>query len=170
MNLRAIRIGVAEVSRCKHDGSLVENLGRGNSGALGGEKYRLSESSTNQVDQQGRTIPTLECRPAKIYVVDLDSLGDDVFCQAFQKRFPGLPFIERGVDEVDPENTDGLLLEDIRRIAHIDVQQDIVGRTTGLRLESETDPAVCVVGSGEVTSRDGINKAEEPSLRPAGFG
>ena len=30
--------------------------------------------------------------------------------------------IERGIDEVDAQNTDGLLLEDIGRIAHIDVQ------------------------------------------------
>jgi hypothetical protein len=71
--------------------------------------------------------------------------------------------------EVDARNTDGLLLEDIRRIAQIDVQQDIVGRTTGLQLEPETDPAVCVVGSGEVTCGDGINKVEESSLRPTGF-
>jgi hypothetical protein len=28
----------------------VENLGRGNRGALGGEKYRLCESRANQVD------------------------------------------------------------------------------------------------------------------------
>src|SRR3984893_8781078 len=169
MNVRVKGIGVVEVSRCKHNGFLVENLSRGNRGALGGEKYRLCESLTNQLDHQGTAIPTLECWPAKIHVVDLDSLRDDVLRQAFQKGFLDLQFIERGIDEVDAQNTDGLLLEDIRRIAHIDVQQDVVGRTTGLQLEPETDPAMGVVGSGEVTRGDGINKAEEPSLRPPGF-
>jgi hypothetical protein len=43
-------IRVAKISRCKHDGFLVENLGRGNRGAFGGEKYSLCESRTNQVD------------------------------------------------------------------------------------------------------------------------
>jgi hypothetical protein len=55
---------------------------------------------------------------------------------------PGLHLIERSVDEVDAQNTDGLLLEDIGRIAHIDVQQDVVGRTAGLQLKPETDPAM----------------------------
>jgi len=42
-----------------------------------------------------------------------------------------LPFIERGVDKVDAQNTDGLLLEGIGSVAHIDVQKGVVGRTAG---------------------------------------
>jgi len=80
-----------------------------------------------------------------------------------------LDFIESGVDEVDAQNTDSLLLEDVGRIAHVDVQQDVAGRTAGLQLEPETDPAMCVVGSGEVTGGEGIDKTEKPSLLPAGF-
>ena len=80
-----------------------------------------------------------------------------------------LQFIERGVDEIDAENADGFLLEDIRRIAHVDVQQDVVGRAAGLQLKTETDPAVRVVGPGEVARGDGINKGEEARVRAAGF-
>src|SRR5712664_2887569 len=83
--------------------------------------------------------------------------------------FLGLHFIKCGVDKVDAQNADGLLLEDIGSVAHIDVQQDVVGRTAGLPLKPETDPAMCVIGSGEVTGGDGIDKAEEPSLLPSGF-
>ena len=57
--------------------------------------------------------------------------------------------MECGVDKVDTQNADGLLLEDIGSIAHIDVQQDVVGRTAGLQLEPETDPTMWVIGSGE---------------------
>jgi hypothetical protein len=78
-------------------------------------------------------------------------------------------FIECGVDKVDSQNANGLLLEDIGSIAHIDVQQDVVGRTAGLRLKPEADPAMCVVGTGEVTSGHGIDKTEKPSLLPARF-
>src|ERR1700722_7844437 len=113
MNLRVNGIGVAEVPRCKHNGLLIKNLGRGNRKTLGGEKYRLCESCANQMDEQGATIPTLECWPAKIYVVDLDPLCDDILRQAFQKGFLGLRFIESGMDEVDAQDPDGLLLENI---------------------------------------------------------
>src|SRR6266550_3459361 len=95
VNLRVNCIRVAKISRCKHDGLLIEDFRRGNGRALGGEKYRFCESGTHQVDQQGTAIPILECRPAKIYVVDLDALRDNVLRQAFQKRFLGLHFIER---------------------------------------------------------------------------
>jgi hypothetical protein len=64
------------------------------------------------VDLEHTAIPTLECWPAKIYTVDLNSLRDNVFCQAFQKRFLGLHFIECGIDKVDAQHADGLLLED----------------------------------------------------------
>ena len=85
MNLRVNCICVAKISRCKHHGLIVKDLGRGNGGAIGGETYSLGKSGTHQVDQQGTAIPTLKCRPVEINVVDLDSLRDDVLCQAFQK-------------------------------------------------------------------------------------
>src|SRR6266481_1795817 len=85
VNLRVNCIRVAKISRCEHHGLIVEDLGRGNEGALGGKKYSLCESCTHQVHHQGTAIPTLECWPAKIHVVDLDSLRDDVLCQALQK-------------------------------------------------------------------------------------
>src|SRR5882762_863760 len=49
VNLRVNWIRVAKISRCKHDSFLVEDLGRGNRRALGGEKYSLCESRTYQV-------------------------------------------------------------------------------------------------------------------------
>src|SRR5580700_4722690 len=142
MNLRVNWIRMAKIPRCKHDGFLMENLGRWNEGALGGEKHGLCESCTHQVDLQSTVIPTLERWPAKIHVVDLDSLRAYVLCQACQKWFLSLAFIERGVDEVDAQNADGLLLEGIGSIAHIHVQQDVVGRSPGLELKAETGPTM----------------------------
>src|SRR5580700_3035421 len=49
VNLRVSWIPVAKISRGKHYRLLVENLGRGNCGALRGEKYSLGESSTHQM-------------------------------------------------------------------------------------------------------------------------
>jgi hypothetical protein len=105
--------------------------------------------------------------PAKIDVVDFDALLDDVLCHAFQKRFLGLQFVERSVDEIDAENTDGFLLKDIGTVEQVDVHEHIVGRAAGLRLKAETDPTMRVVRSGEVARGDGVHKGEEPSPRPA---
>src|ERR1700722_4432637 len=120
------------------------------------------------MEQQDTAIPTFECRPAKIHEVDLDSLFD-VLCQACQKRFLGLQFIERRVNKIDAENADGFLLENVGGIAHIDVQQDVVRRATGLQLKAETDPAMRVVRSGKVARGDGINKREEARFRATVF-
>src|ERR1700744_1467524 len=110
MNARVNWVGMAEVSRCKHDSFLVENLGRRNDRTLGGEKYHLCESRTHQVNLQGTAIPALEGCPAKVHIVDLDSLSGDVLHQALQKLFLGLAFIERGINEVDSQDADGFLL------------------------------------------------------------
>ena len=85
MNLRVIRIHVAEDSRREHNGFLVKRLGRGNGGAICGEQHSLSKSRVHQVGWQGAAIPTLERGAAKIDVVDLDSLFDDVLRQACRK-------------------------------------------------------------------------------------
>ena len=85
MNLQVGCIRVGKQSRRKNDGLLMEYFGRGNGGAFGGKKYSLCESRTHQVDLELTAIPTLECWSAKIYIIDLDSLRDDVLCQVFQK-------------------------------------------------------------------------------------
>src|SRR4029077_17841097 len=69
VHLRVSGIHVAKVTGRKHDGFLVESLGRGNGGALGGEKYSFSESRSHQVRQEGTAVPSLECGPAEIDVV-----------------------------------------------------------------------------------------------------
>src|SRR5439155_22596586 len=101
MNLRVNWIRMAKIPRCKHDGFLMENLGRWDEGAIGGEKHGLCESRTHQVDLQSTVIPTLERWPAKIHVVVLDSLRAYVLFQACLKLFLSLSFIECVVDVVD---------------------------------------------------------------------
>src|ERR1700682_418542 len=158
---------MAKEARGKHDGFLVESFGGWNGGTLGGEKYGFSESRRHQGSQERTAGPSLECRPAKIDVVDFDALLDDVLRHAFQKRFLALQFVECRVDEIDSQNTDGFLLEDVGGIQHVDVHQDVVGRAAGLRLKTEPDPTIGVVASGEVARGDGIHKGKAASLRPA---
>src|SRR5580658_4499251 len=153
VNLRVRLIHVAEVSRRKHDRFLVESLRWRDGRPLRGEKYRLGQSRGNQMSQQGGAVPTLERRPAKIQIVDLDALLDDVLRQAFEKGFLALQSIERGVDQIHAQNSNRFLLKHIGRIEHIHVQQQVVGRAARLRLKSETHPTMRVVGPREVARR-----------------
>src|SRR5262245_48421134 len=77
--------------------------------------------------------------------------------------------MERSVNQIQSQNTDGFLLKNIRGIPHVDVQQNIVGWTAGLQLKAQTNPAMGIVGSRIVARRNGINEGKEASLRPAGF-
>jgi len=61
------------------------------------------------------------------------------------------------------------LLEDIGRIAHVDVHEDIVGRAAGLRLKAETDPTMRIVGPGEVARGDVSTKEKTESAARASF-
>ncbi len=132
------------------------------------EKNTASASSlTHEVCQERGAIPAGEGGATKIHEVDFDAFLDDLLRQTIEKGFLRVYLIERGVDEIDAQNTDGFLLQDIGRIAHINVQQELVGRAAGLQLKPETDPSVGVIGSGVVTRGDGINKRKEARMRAA---
>src|ERR1700761_510789 len=100
MNLRVSGISMAEISWCKHNGFLIENLSRRDRIARSWKKYSLCETIADQLDEQSTAIPILKCWSAKIDIVDLDSLRDNILSQTFQKRFPGLHFIKCGVDKI----------------------------------------------------------------------
>ncbi len=155
---------MAKISRRKHQRFFVERFGGRNRSVLRGEVHRLGESFADQVSEHSAAIPTFKRRPAKIDVVDLDAFVDHVFAQARKKRILGLQLVVRGVNQIDAENADGFLLQDVRIVAHINVQQHVVRRTAGLHLEAETDPAVRVVRAGIVARRDGIDKREEARM------
>src|SRR5260370_2739458 len=82
VNLGMSGVHVAKISGRGYDSFLVESFGRGNGGARGGGEYGVRESRRHQLGQEGRAVPTLESRPAKIDVVDFDALFDDVLCHA----------------------------------------------------------------------------------------
>ena len=59
--------------------------------------------------------------------------------------------MERGVNEIDAQNTDGFLLQNIGEIPHVNVQQNIAGWAARLQLEPQTYPTMGIVGPGLVT-------------------
>jgi hypothetical protein len=54
VNLRVNCIRVAKISRCKHDSFLVEDLGRGNRRALGGENTASANPARTNCTRRAR--------------------------------------------------------------------------------------------------------------------
>jgi len=120
----------------------------------------------HQVRLESLLILAGEGWPTNRHEVDFDALPDDIFCHFVKKRLFRLQLIEGG-NEIDTENTDGFLLQGIRRISQVYVQHNIVRRTARLQLKSKPYSAMRVVRSGVVARFDGIGKGEEASLRAA---
>ena len=111
-------------------------------------------------------VPAGEGWPSKVHEIDFYSFPDDIFCKSLEKRFHRLQVIEGSENEIHTENTDGFLLESIRRISQVYMQQNIIGWTAWLQLKPETDPAVGVVRSGIVARLDGVGKGKKRVCGP----
>src|SRR5262249_11024564 len=77
--------------------------------------------------------------------------------------------MERCMNQIHPKNAYGFLLQQVRRVAQVDVQKYVVWLATGLELKAQTHPTVRLIGAGKVARRNGVDKGKKSSLRPASF-
>src|SRR5579859_8050081 len=77
--------------------------------------------------------------------------------------------MECRMNKIYAKDADSLLLQEVRRIPQVDVQQNVVRLSTGLELKSQAHPTVGLICSGIVACGDGIDKREKARLRPASF-
>ena len=69
------------------------------------------------------------------------------------------------MDQVQAHDAQGLLLLQIVRIKHPDVENNFVGLGTGRCLEADPHPSVGIVGRFVRAGGNGVGKSEESSLR-----
>src|ERR1700689_3702064 len=109
--------------------------------------------------------PTFKGCPTHFHVVDFEPFLE-VLSYIQEEILFRLQLIKDSVDEVHTQDTDGLLLERVGRIKHVDMQHDVVWIATGAQLKSQAYPTVRLVCSGIVAGGDGVNEGEEASFRP----
>ena len=99
--------------------------------------------------------------------LDLDAAGADLVDESSQEAIDAVAGIERGVDEVDADRAEGVLLAPRVLVPETQVKDDLAGLGFGLVLEADPDPGVplpfAVMGSG----RDGVGEGEEAGGRAA---
>src|ERR1700730_16899437 len=114
-------------------------------------------------------IPAREGWPPKLQEIDFYSVPDNILCESLEKRFLRLQLVEGGEDEIHAKNTNRLLLQDIRRISQIYVQENVVRGTAWLELKPKPHPAISIIRPGIVARGDGIGERKKASLQSASF-
>ena len=89
---------------------------------------------------------------------------DQSHCVQSQQQFKISKRSEDSIDKVNAQDADSLLLERVRRIPQVDVENYVVRLAARLQLEPQADPTVRLIGSGIVAGGDGINKREKASV------
>src|ERR1700722_467908 len=101
-------------------------------------------------------IPAGEGSPPKLHEIDFYSFPDNILSKSLKKGFLRLQLIEGGENKIHAKNSNGFLLQQIRGIPQVYVQQEIVRGAAWLQLKSKTHPAIGVVRPGVIARRDGI--------------
>jgi hypothetical protein len=77
--------------------------------------------------------------------------------------------VPKTLQDADAKDANSLLLKEVGRIPHVDVQHHVAWLTSRLELKAQTHPPVRLICSGIVACGDGIDKREKASLRPSSF-
>ena len=135
-------------------------------GPIEEERTRQAQPQRLQAPQPG--ILPGERGPAELDDVDLQPVPRQALEHRGEERSRFRLLVKGGVDEVDPEHSQGgpLLLD--LMVAKRDVEEHVARLRAALRLEPEPDPAVLLVVALEVPCRDGVGEGEEAHLGPAG--
>src|SRR5580658_303625 len=128
----------------------------------------LSKACAHQVCQNLALVPPIEGASAHLNVVNFNALLD-VLSDILEERVFCLQLKEDGVDQVHAQDADGFLLEEVRAITHVDVENDLVRLAAGLQLEAQTYPTVRLICSSVVAGGDGIHEGKEAGGRPTAF-
>src|SRR5690349_9530882 len=99
--------------------------------------------------------------PVELKNVNLNLLDGELVEQAIEEADVLRPLPKRGVDQIDPECSDGLLLKQRRPVPQIGVQQNLAWRRTGFRFKSKSHPSVLLVGSLVVARRHRVRERKE---------
>src|SRR5580704_7975733 len=103
----------------------------------------------------------LEAAPRKAQHVDLYSISTEVVLQGLDQN-PGVGAkIEGTVNEIDPDDAEGLLLQDGVLVPHADMQDNFARLAHRYSLKPDSQPTVRLVGPLMVAGRDRVCEDEE---------
>ena len=140
---------------------LVEHLGGLKDLALLAEHDGVREAVLDQEERHQAVVHVREGGPREAQHVDLDPVHAEVVAQGLDQLREVLAVVEGPVDEVDPDDAQGLLLEHGLLVPHPHVEHDLAWLALRLGLEPEAQPAVGLVGPLVVARGHRVREHEE---------
>ena len=150
----------AEAAALDEDGLFVEDLGGLDDFAIGGEHGGAGEAVLDELEGHEAIVDLLEAGAGEFNHVDLDALGSEAVDKRCDEGALAVE-IKGGVNEIDADDAEGLLLLVIFLIEHANVDEDLGGLGAGLGLEANAHPTVGFAGLEMAARGDGIGEYEE---------
>ena len=154
----------AKAAAFDENGLFIEHFRRLENLATGAEHHGVGEAVLDEGERHEAIVDGREGRASELEHIHLDAGGREIIEEGSDELARVRVVIERPVDGIDADNTEGLLLQNIFFVPHAHVQDDVAGRATGRGLKTNTQPAVGLVRALEISRRDcvGENKKGRP--------
>ena len=135
--------------------------------ALGSEQDGVGQPQPDQAEGGGTVVEGAERGAAEVDEFDLDPTDADPFDEGGEEGVDAGPGVEGGVDEVDPDDAEGVLLTARILVPQPQVQEHLAGRAERRLLEAQADPGVALPLAVVRGGGDRVGEGEEAGLGPA---
>ena len=153
--------GWAEAATFDQDGFLVEDFGWLKDLALGAKHGGTTESELDEFQADEAIVDGPEFDAFEFNDIDFDSTHSQFVEEAFNELFGLMMKKEGAVEEVDANDSEGLLLEGGFGIQHTHVDEDLTWFVARAGLKLHPHPSMAFVAAFEAASDDGVCKGEE---------
>ena len=129
------------------------------------EDGHVAQGVLDDPEAEQPVVELFELRAGEPHHIDLDPAVQAVH-QGLQHHFRAVVVAVAGVDEVDAQDADSLLLQVVVVVEHAHVQDEVVGLAVGPELEADAQPPVAFDGALVVDGSHGIGEDEEVGAGP----
>jgi hypothetical protein len=150
-----------EAAALDEHGLLAQHLARLQHLPVGAEHRDPRQAEPDELEGHQAVVDPAELDAAEGDEVDLDASGREPVEQAAHDLLGLLPLEEGGVQEVDADDAERLLLQRGVLVEHPDVDDDLAGLVAGLGLEAHAHPAVALVAAAVAAGHHRVGEGEE---------
>ena len=153
--------GGTEAPSLDEHGLLAEDLARLKYFFVRAEHGNPAQPELDQLQCHQPVVHTPELDTAESDEVDLYPVGAQPIEQALHELLRLVMLEESAMQEIDPDDAEGLLLQRRFHVEHAHVQDDLARFIVRMGLELDAHPAVAFVAAAEAPGYDGVGEGEE---------
>ena len=130
----------AEGAARDEHGTLVEIFAGHLRVAFGAEEHRVRQAEPHEPQGRGAVVEGAARRTAEVGELDLDAAGADFVDEGGEEAVDAVARVEGGMDEVDADRAEGVLLAARVLVPEPEVKDDLARLGARLVLEADPDP------------------------------